>query len=130
MTTKLRYVVPSVVLLATSRAVHAAAPGFTQSPTPSLGYFVGLLIEIDNVLQVLVPTLIVLALAIFIWGMVTFIFAAGRGSEESMKVGKSRMLWGVVGLFVIVSVWGLVQLLNFVAQVPQGATYLNPFVNF
>ena len=42
--------------------------------------------------------------------MAKFILAAG--SEEGRKEGRNIMIWGIIALFVIVSVWGLVQVLN------------------
>lgn len=63
---------------------------------------------IVDILNLLIPVLIGLALLLFIWGIVTFLNA--QGSEESITVGKSRMFWGVIALFVMLSFWGIVQL--------------------
>lgn len=53
----------------------------------------------------LVPLLMTLALVAFIWGLVQFIFSAG--DEAKRKSGKGIMIWGVIALFVMASVWGL-----------------------
>lgn len=47
------------------------------------------------------------ALLFFFWGLAKFIFNAGdaKGNQE----GRQLMLWGVVALFVLLSVWGLVR---------------------
>lgn len=57
-----------------------------------------------------IPVLVALALAIFIWGGVVMIVSAG--DDTSRKEGQTRMLWGLFALFVLVSVWGIVQLIQ------------------
>ena len=56
-----------------------------------------------------IPLLFSGALAIFIFGVVKFI-----GNSDSKEKGKGRdfMIWGIVGLFVMISVWGLVNVFN------------------
>jgi hypothetical protein len=76
----------------------------------SLAYFENIFDELGSVLGVAIPVLVALALALFIWGMVVFIFSAG--DDSARKTGQKHMIWGLVALFVIVSVWGLVQLLQ------------------
>ncbi|MBP9760378.1 MAG: hypothetical protein KBD24_03350 [Candidatus Pacebacteria bacterium] len=51
-----------------------------------------------------------IAFVVFLWGVVTFIHKAGDDAE--IAKGRQRMLWGVVGLFVIASVWGIVAILQ------------------
>ena len=50
------------------------------------------------------PLLISLAVLFFIWALVQFIVKAG----EEKAAARSQMIWGIVILFVIVSIWGLV----------------------
>lgn len=47
------------------------------------------------------------AVLAFIWGLSKFILASG--SEEKIADGKWIMKWGVIGLFFMFSVWGVVQ---------------------
>ena len=58
------------------------------------------------------PLLLVLAglsLLVFFIGLVAFIFQSG--DVKAHEEGKARMKWGLVGLFVMVSLWGLIQLI-------------------
>jgi len=57
-----------------------------------------------------VPVGVAFAVAAFMWGIVSFIHASG--DEKAITTGKQRMVWGIVALFFIVSVWGLVALLQ------------------
>lgn len=43
----------------------------------------------------------------FLWGLAKYIFK-GQGSESARSEGRKLMLWGVIGLFVMTSVWALV----------------------
>lgn len=63
-----------------------------------------------NILRLLVPLLIGLALVAFLYGAVIYLFSAG--SPEKRQDGRQFMLYGLVTLFVMVSVWGLVSILS------------------
>ncbi|MFZ1987507.1 MAG: hypothetical protein WAV21_00515 [Minisyncoccia bacterium] len=53
-----------------------------------------------------IPLLYALAILFFLIGMVRFFFAEG---DENRTKGRAFMLWGLIGLAVIFSVWGLVR---------------------
>lgn len=55
-----------------------------------------------------VPLIYSLAFLLFLVGMVRFFF---MGGEEGRKKGKEFMLWGIIGLVVMFSVWGIVNML-------------------
>lgn len=59
--------------------------------------------------NVVVPFLISLALVMFIAGIVKYV--ANGDNEEKREAGRGLMLFGIVALFVMVSVWGLVKIL-------------------
>lgn len=61
--------------------------------------------------NVLVPLIFAIAFIVFIWGVFTY-FILGGHDEEKRETGKSLMLWGIIGFFVMVSVWGLVNILR------------------
>ena len=47
---------------------------------------------------------------LFVWGLVQFIMNLDKGEEN--KEGKQHMLWGIVGMFVMASVYGIIALLD------------------
>ena len=66
---------------------------------------------INTINNILVPVLFAVAFIVFLWGAFeTFIL--GASSEETKEKGKNLMLWGLIGFFVMVSVWGLVNILT------------------
>jgi Type IV secretion system pilin len=77
-------------------------------PVPTIGGFVGWFIELINYL---VWALLTASLLFFLYGIFTLMFVQGT-NEESRSKGKKFMLWGIISLFVMVSVWGLVALLK------------------
>ncbi len=70
-----------------------------------LGNITTLIRSIGNIIQILIPITAALALLYFFWGLAKFIL--NSADEEKRSEGKHIMIWGVVALFVIVSVWGL-----------------------
>lgn len=57
-----------------------------------------------------VPFLFALAVVAFIWGVIQFYL--NPNNEEKRKNGKNFIIGGVIALFVMVSVWGLVYILT------------------
>ena len=56
---------------------------------------------------VLVPVLFALAFIVFLYGVAkSYIFSTG--DEEAVKSGHKIILWGIIGFAVMVSLWGLV----------------------
>ena len=59
---------------------------------------------------VVAPIISALAFATFIWGMVNYFFLHG-GDETKREEGRKFALWGLIGLVVLFSVWGFVNIL-------------------
>jgi hypothetical protein len=65
---------------------------------------------IGNILNIVVPIIITIALIVFFWGLVQYIYKSG--DEEAREVAVRRIVGGVIAFFVIVSLWGLVYFLQ------------------
>ncbi len=59
----------------------------------------------------IIPLLFALAMAFFLWGVIQFVIL-GAGDENKRTQGREHMIWGVIALTVMVSVWSLVGLLG------------------
>ncbi len=57
-----------------------------------------------------IPFLLAMAGLVFIWGIVRYFVFEG-GSGEGQEKGKSLATWGIAAFVVIVSLWGIVNLL-------------------
>ena len=103
-------VLSSIVLGSAPFMVLAAAQG-PGTGCASLGTsngsqtLQGIICVIGNILDIVIPILIVLAVIYFIWGVVQFVIA---GDEEAKTKGRNHMIYGIIGLVVIVAIWGLV----------------------
>ena len=62
----------------------------------------------DIVTNILIPLAFTLALLFFFWGVAKYIWSAGDAKEE----GKKIMVWGVIALFVMSSIWGIIGFLK------------------
>lgn len=66
----------------------------------------------NNVLTSVGTLLMTAAFLFFFYGVVVFILGrvSGKGEMAKLEQGKQFMLWGLIALFVMVSVWGIVRL--------------------
>ncbi len=91
----------------TSALLFATAPLTVLAEVKNFG---ALVTQLTSYIKLLVPFIISLALLVFLWGIFKMVFAGG--SEVDVKEGTKFMTWGIVSLFVMVSVWGLVAILT------------------
>lgn len=66
------------------------------------------IIGIVNV--VIVPVIFALAFLAFVWGVLNY-FLMNGGEDKKREEGRRFVLWGVLGMVLLFSVWGLVNLL-------------------
>jgi mannose/fructose/N-acetylgalactosamine-specific phosphotransferase system component IID len=69
----------------------------------------GFLATIQSLLNSVVPVLISLGIVYLVWGIVQYMIG---DSEEAKTKGKERVIFGIVGLAIIISVWGLVSIVT------------------
>ncbi|MCX6755493.1 MAG: hypothetical protein NT068_03055 [Candidatus Nomurabacteria bacterium] len=62
---------------------------------------------ICNINKSVIPLIISLAVTMFVWGIIQYL--VGANEEVKREKGKYFMLWGIIGLMVMISVWGLVR---------------------
>ena len=65
---------------------------------------------VDLIVNPAIYVLFSLGLLIFVYGVVEFMTALSKGGNTDD--GKRHMLWGVVGMFIMVSVFGILHLLS------------------
>ncbi len=109
--TSVSRVLPKIATLAVLCApilVYAADSG-SGCPTPPQD-FKCLTESFTGVLGYAVYFLVASALLVFLWGVAKYILAAG--AEDKLKEGKEMIIYGLIGLTVMLSVWGLVGILR------------------
>lgn len=64
----------------------------------------------DMIINPLIILLLVSAVVYFLFGVMLFV--KNQDSEDAQVEGKRHMVWGIVGIAVIISVFGILNLLN------------------
>jgi len=68
-------------------------------------------LDITNMLwNIVVPLLFVIVTIIFMYGVMNYVWHGGDKTKRAE--GLQYIIWGLVGLFVMFSVWGLVNILS------------------
>lgn len=88
-----------------------------QGANLDTGYIGNTLQSATRLLNNVVIFLIAFAVVWFIYNVVKYSMSS---DEDGKEKARSQMIWGVIALAVIVSVWGLVNLLQGVFGVGQG----------
>jgi len=70
-----------------------------------------LLVAVLTLINLVIPIVFGLALIVFFYGVAKFVFKSG--DEETHKEGRSLMLWGVISLFVMGSLWGIIKFVQY-----------------
>ena len=64
----------------------------------------------EQIVNPAIGLMISVAVVFFIYGVVEFVGAADN--EEKRSKGKQHIIWGIIGIFIMVSVWGIMNVLN------------------
>jgi len=86
-----------------------ALPFMAMAQTVNPGYISSLISSAKALLDQLVVFLIALAVVWFIFNVVKYAMST---EDDGKDKAKSQMIWGIIAIAVIVSVWGLVAILQ------------------
>ena len=102
----------------------ASAAVFTP-PATNVGSLATWLSQIFNVATTLILSA---AVVFFLFGVFQFVMSAG--DEDARKEGRSHIIYGLIGIAVMVSVWGLVNFftnsLGATSNIPIAAPTVQP----
>ncbi len=100
----LPFLLSAPLSLAFVSIAHAAG----TLPADGIGsYLLQIIYFID---RYLVPLIFALAFIVFLWGVYST-FIAGGANEEKRAEGQKLVAYGIIGFFLMVSVWGIVNVL-------------------
>lgn len=68
-----------------------------------------LLQKSEDIIRTIIGILFPLATAIFLWGVIEYMRAAG--DEKKIKDARQKITYGIIGLFLMVAVWGIVHVI-------------------
>lgn len=80
-----------------AEVAHADAPAAFQEFLQRVSYYI---------INPLIGLIFAVALAYFIWGVLSFI--RNQDSDADREEGKQHMMWGIIGMFLMVAVYGII----------------------
>ncbi len=80
-------------------------PAMTYAETD----FFTIIDKLQSILNRIVPFLIAVMVVLFVWGVVQYSTAA---DEEKQEKARKFIISSLIGLFIVVSFWGLIKLLD------------------
>jgi len=87
----------------------------------------GLITQFGNIINQLIPLVASLVLLAFFWGLAKYIFNAG--SEEEQEKGKRIMVAGIIALFLVASVGGIIDFIAKSLDIDTGTTISPPRIS-
>ena len=97
----------------------------TQACTVTHDTIEGILCKARSILNTIVPLLVTLGVVYFVWGVVQYIMT---GDEAKKKEGRTKMIYGIIGLVVIITMWGIVGLITNTFGVSGAYTFDLPYL--
>ena len=97
-----------------------------NTATEEIGRIAVLLDNISSIINILVAIAVSLVFLYFFWKVGQFILA-GDATYEKLK---REIIWSVIAIFLLVSIWGIINLLQnilFPTQAGSGVQYTNVF---
>lgn len=63
-----------------------------------------------QILNPLITLLFAVATLMFTWGVVQYVLGSQRSDQRTTQA-KNAILWGIIGMFIMASAWGIVSIL-------------------
>ncbi len=82
---------------------------FAIAPEPSPTGLADILNTISKLLSSVIPILIIIAVIYFIWSIIQYTLST---DDEAKKGARKGIVTGLIGLFIIISFWGIVYVLQ------------------
>ena len=68
-----------------------------------------LLAKADQIMRQIIGILFTAGTVVFLWGVIQYMTAAG--DEKKIKDARQKITYGIIGLFLMVAIWGIVKAL-------------------
>lgn len=86
----------------------------------ALNGLLGLLGSLRALINAVIPVIFGLAFLYFFWGTGQFILKAGE--PKAREEGKQKMIWGIVALFVMFSIYGILNWISSTIGIDIGSS--------
>jgi uncharacterized membrane protein len=97
-------------------------PAFLLLLFPSVAYAASSISDLIGnfkkfIINPIIAILFALAFILFLWGAVAFVWNAS--DSTSKEDGKNHMIWGLVGMLIMVSAYGIINVAGSLIGVPS-----------
>lgn len=103
----------------TATLAFVGLPSIVAAQQTAAQGLLGTLALANRILNGLVGLLILVAILAFFWGLIKYLFSGGG---EDKSEGLKTMFYGVIAIFVMVSIWGIIKLLQNTFGVTQNTS--------
>jgi len=114
----MKKLVYSIVSFLFPVVAFAQAINFNNLNTPISG--------LTTIINRIIPLIIGAAMLVFLWGVLRYVLAESDPAKRAEA--RSYMVWGIIALAVMVSVWGIVRLLQGTLGVSGGGSIDYPTI--
>lgn len=112
-------------LKASALATAGALPLVTFAQSANPNHLFSIVDALRLFLNRIIPILIVAAIIYFIWGVVQYVLV--KDIEEKAQA-RDKMVFGLIGIFVILSIYGIVYFIGSTLGIGQGGSAAIPCV--
>jgi hypothetical protein len=105
--------------LTAATIAFVGAPMLAAGQTTAAQGLLGTLALFNRILNGLVGLAILVAILAFFWGLIQWMFSSGG---EAKSDGLKFMFYSVISIFVMVSIWGIIRLLQNTFGVTQNTS--------
>lgn len=114
--------------MARKHIIHIAVLGLALAPAIAsaqgfLNTLQNIIQTLGQIVQTLLPIVFALAILAFFYGIFRYIFSGGADEKASAK---HVMIWSLVAIFVMASLFGIIQLAQSTLGINQGSGNLTP----
>ncbi len=100
-------------------------PLFAFAANAGQDQIIGIIKFVQNILNYVVPIVITIGFILLAWTIIQFVT---NKNEEERAGAKSLMIYIIIGLFVMMSIWGIIALLGQALGIGQGGQTVIPCV--
>ena len=97
------------------------ALALAQASQNASGIF-NLIVIATRILNAMMALFILVAVIVFFWGLISYLVNV----DEQKHKGLQTMIWGIIAIFVMVSIWGLIRILQQTIGVDSREQSLKP----
>ncbi len=83
---------------------------------------------IRSVVDVLIPLFMAIGVLVFLWGIIKYITAGGDAEKE--KSARGYIIYGLIGILVMIAFWGIIKVALGTFGVQEGGTVTPPTIPF